>query len=256
MKERFNWIHTGGPFGDATENYTIEFDKPLKVSEFIEYVRSQKEWAHFMFDDVYPYECEIHKDGSDIKPCPEKYLDREIESIDVNGGWGNYGYKVKLVAKEEADDRKNLTVTEKIVTSDNYILLRLFADTTAGYRAEFFHFYSMRKLTLCINRDVYNKILAYATETKNGVVPFYEVTIKQKREQWEWGIGMEVEFVAISKTKEVSVPIEKGLDEDGYILTVFKHAFPEKAKKIELERNWSSYMCMLANGMMPRMEVL
>ena len=103
MKGRFNWIHTGGPFGDATDNYIIEFDKPLKVSEFIEYVRSQKEWAHFYFDNVYPWECELHRDGRDIKPCPEKYLDREIESIDANGGWGNYGYDIKLVAKEEAE---------------------------------------------------------------------------------------------------------------------------------------------------------
>lgn len=97
MNERFRWVHTGGPFGDATDNYVIEFDKPLKVSEFIEYVRSQKEWAHFYFDNVYPWECEIHKDGSDIKPCPEKYLGREIESIHVNCGWENYGYDISLV---------------------------------------------------------------------------------------------------------------------------------------------------------------
>ena len=43
----------------------------------------------------------MHRDGRDIKPCPEKYLDREIESIDVNGGWGNYGYDIRLVPEEE-----------------------------------------------------------------------------------------------------------------------------------------------------------
>ena len=254
MKERFNWVHTGGPFGDATDNYVIEFDKPLKVSEFIEYVRSLKEYAHFMFDNVYPEECELDKDGSDIKPCPEKYLDREIESIDVNGGWWNFGYKVKLVP--ETDNRKNLTVTEKTVTSDNYILLRLSAEATVGYKAEFFHFDSMRKLTLCIDRNAYDRILACVTETEDGVVPFYELTLRQKREQWEWGIGTKIEFSAIRKTREVPVPVVKGISEEMYILDVFKHAFPEKAKEIELERNRSAYMCMLMNGMMPRMEVL
>lgn len=100
MNERFRWVHTGGPFGDATDNYVIEFDKPLKVSEFIEYLRGRGEWGNIIFDGPkWPYECEIHQNGTDIKPCPEEYLDREIDKIFVNGGWGNNGYDIRLMEK-------------------------------------------------------------------------------------------------------------------------------------------------------------
>ena len=88
----FKFKRTGGPFGDCTCNYDIEFDRPYTVAEFINEVLTERsdEWGYIrVVTGNSRYEgpkCE-YRYGKLLSTLPEEYLDKHIAVCEANGGW-------------------------------------------------------------------------------------------------------------------------------------------------------------------------
>jgi len=147
------------------------------------------------------------------------------------------------------DERKNLVVIEKTVKAKDCILLNLSADLVMGYRVEFFNFNSMSRISYNITKKIHDEIREFVLEHKDGVVYFYDLTLNQKKEQWEWGISIIHELLALEKTGEVTIPVEKTMTQDEFIMRVFMAKYPEKAKEMGLDRHFHYYVECLKAGM-------
>ena len=148
------------------------------------------------------------------------------------------------------DDRKNLVVTEKIVKAKDCILLNLSADLVMGYRVEFFNYSSMNRVSYNITKKIHDEIREFVLEHKDGVVYFYDLTLNQKKEQWEWGISIFHDFLSLEKTGEVTIPVDKTMTQDEFIMRVFMAKYPEKAKEMEIDRHFGYFVNCLKAGML------
>ena len=152
------------------------------------------------------------------------------------------------------EDRKNLVVTEKTVKAKDCILLNLSADLVMGYRVEFFNYNSMSRASYNITKKIHDEIREFVLEEhkdgKNGVVYFYDLTLNQKKEQWEWGIFIIHEMLSLEKTGEVTIPVDKTMTQDEFIMRVFMAKYPEKAKEMELDRHFGYFVDCLKAGIL------
>lgn len=107
MKNNFQLIHTGGPYGDCTDDYEASFDKPFKVKDFLSIVEAQKEeWGsiQFIVPHFYGYFTVDYKHGVIDYTGFDKFSGRKnkdlfnakIKEITANGGWSLMQYRVTL----------------------------------------------------------------------------------------------------------------------------------------------------------------
>lgn len=106
MKNNFQLIHTGGPYGDCTSDYETSFDKPFKVKDFLSIVEAQKEeWGsiRFILPHIWSFEVEYshgiidYTDFDKFSGRKNKDLfNAKIKKITANGGWSLMQYRVTL----------------------------------------------------------------------------------------------------------------------------------------------------------------
>lgn len=127
--QKIKLVHTGGPFGDCTDNYDVEFPKEWSVREFImyivrEYSVDKGEWGSFSIScreyshqpileyrrgSVSLYEWSVKLLGEErVKELHDialdilhKKQDARIMRITANGGWSNMSYDLYL--REDTD---------------------------------------------------------------------------------------------------------------------------------------------------------
>ena len=104
-KDDIKFIFTEGPYGDDTSQYDLEFSIPLKVSDFIGYIKEflPKEFGFIYFDyytgdnkKPYPYKC-----GRFEYDIPSEIMERNVEKIRGSGGWGSMDYYVYLFPESD-----------------------------------------------------------------------------------------------------------------------------------------------------------
>lgn len=105
-------IETGGPYGDCTSDFVVEFDHPYTIGKFIKEIYEKDTngaWGHVRvlngrewWDGI---DICLYRYGKWEKPCPPEYLDRVIESATCNGGWSllNFYVTLKEVSENAGD---------------------------------------------------------------------------------------------------------------------------------------------------------
>lgn len=98
-------IHSGGPYGDCTSRYDVEFDKPTTVREFINEVLnnnpiSDHEWGTIDIackGGIYGRPtCGYRHNKLTTEPLPEEYMDKVITYCTAHGGWSLMNYTIYL----------------------------------------------------------------------------------------------------------------------------------------------------------------
>ena len=128
--QKIKFIHTGGPFGDCTDNYDVEFPKDWTVREFIQYIVSEYsvdegEWGSFSVScrgyshqpvleynrgAVSPYGWSVKLLGEErVKELHDialdilhKKQDTKILRVTANGGWSSMSYYLYLQEDDNA----------------------------------------------------------------------------------------------------------------------------------------------------------
>jgi len=106
------FVHTGGPFGDCTDNYDIETNATT-VGEFMSAVLGRDNFQTFCIrrgngissGDV----CMAYATRGKITRKATNYdslSSMKIAQVKVNGGWGNMTYDVWVEDELPAQDRK------------------------------------------------------------------------------------------------------------------------------------------------------
>lgn len=122
---QIKFVHTGGPFGDATDNYDVEFPTGWTVRDFIRYIvtdysiNSCNIWGSFSVSGrgysnkpiseynrgvLYQYEWSSEYFGPELarklreqsKKTLEEVLDVKLVRVTANGGWSNMGYNLYI----------------------------------------------------------------------------------------------------------------------------------------------------------------
>lgn len=103
----FNMVCTGGPNGDCTCDYAVQFDRDYTVGEFIEEVLEKKpgEWGNFEIVSEFRYmglvdTCE-YKKGKITKRFKSDVAGRKIKEAVANGGYTLMTYFLKVQNGEE-----------------------------------------------------------------------------------------------------------------------------------------------------------
>lgn len=96
----FKLKHVGGPYGDATSNYEIIFEREYTVREFVEEIlKNQNEWGYFsIVTKAHPFGIEKSefRYGKLVSKFSEETLHRKIKSVHANGGWSSMSYYITL----------------------------------------------------------------------------------------------------------------------------------------------------------------
>ena len=112
IKFEVEFVHTGGPYGDCTDNYDVKVPIGATVREFISHIvdeRSVKvgEWGDIT---VYPfvadrrlrldsavYSCTFNRgESKSLDRLTPDIADRKIKEVRANGGWSSMGYSVYI----------------------------------------------------------------------------------------------------------------------------------------------------------------
>lgn len=110
-------VHTGGPFGDCTDNYDIETNATT-VGEFINAVIGRDNFQTFCIrrgngisaNDV----CLAYAEHGEVKRKASNYdflLSLKLKSAKVNGGYGNMGYAIWIEGELPTQDRDEFEMT-------------------------------------------------------------------------------------------------------------------------------------------------
>lgn len=95
------WHHAGGPYGDETSRYDLEFIKPYTVQELIdEVLKDVREWGYIgIYTEGTTFGepvCE-YSHGKLITPnLPDEYLNKKIVKCKASGGWTRMDYLIYL----------------------------------------------------------------------------------------------------------------------------------------------------------------
>lgn len=96
----FDFKCTGGPFGDCTSNYEIEFSREFTVREFVnEVIKNKDEWGDFHIvtkGKPFGIEKSEYRHGKILSSFSEEILDRKIKFVRANGGWSLMSYYITL----------------------------------------------------------------------------------------------------------------------------------------------------------------
>lgn len=115
MKEKeitIKFVHTGGPFGDCTDNYDVITDADT-LGEFVTAILGKDNYQTFCIragkgissGDV----CMAYATGGKITRKASNYeslASMKLTQVKVNGGWGNMTYDVWVEGELPAQDRK------------------------------------------------------------------------------------------------------------------------------------------------------
>lgn len=115
MKEKeitIKLVHTGGPFGDCTENYNV-ITNATTLGEFITAILGKDSFQTFCIRDGKGLStndvCVAYATGDTIKRKASNYkllATMKLTQVKVNGGYGNMTYDVWVEGKLPAQGRK------------------------------------------------------------------------------------------------------------------------------------------------------
>ena len=95
------FVQISETFGDCTAVYDVFLDREYTVRELIDEILTRHEWGEIgilqgtkrnLFGDPH---CE-YKDSKLLSTLPDEYLNRKIDKISANGGWGCMSYLLTL----------------------------------------------------------------------------------------------------------------------------------------------------------------
>lgn len=106
------FVHTGGPFGDCTDNYNVITDAAT-LGDFITAILGRDNYQTFCLNTgkeilgggvcvAYATSGKITRKASNYKSL----LSMKLKRVKVNGGWGNMKYDIGVEGELPAQDRK------------------------------------------------------------------------------------------------------------------------------------------------------
>lgn len=117
------FIHTGGPYGDATSNYEVRIPEDTTVAEFIKYIVRVYSVEHGEWGEFRVYGLKEHPHGHGLisynrgeaffepepwrtprdvcEPLLKELQNRVIKKVKANGGWSCMGYDLYLEGEEK-----------------------------------------------------------------------------------------------------------------------------------------------------------
>ena len=121
MTDLIKFTCTGGPYGDATSSYKIDFPKGWTFLDFVEYVtftysKEHREWGDIAVGSILSGKIITYRDGEAYYYCGEnwhsdeekqkcfeksknwynEYLNRKVASVSAQGGWSAMDYVIIL----------------------------------------------------------------------------------------------------------------------------------------------------------------
>ena len=121
MTDLIKFTCTGGPYGDATASYKVDFPKGWTFLDFVEYVtltysKEHREWGDITVGSVFSDKIVTYREGEafyfggenwhndeEKQKCLEKskilykeYLNRKVASVSAHGGWSAMDYVITL----------------------------------------------------------------------------------------------------------------------------------------------------------------
>ena len=103
MNINISFKRTGGPYGDATSNYDVQFHQTFTVRDFILHILHNKgdEWGYFIIERErvveYSHGRLIELLNGDLL---YKNLDENVVKITASGGWTRMDYIIYVESKE------------------------------------------------------------------------------------------------------------------------------------------------------------
>ena len=94
----FEFVKTGGPYGDESCTYDIKLLRNITLKEFVNIVVSDtKEWGYICLGSFLSKKRIEYRWGEILSnTLPSESLNKEIESVTSNGGWSRMDYYIKL----------------------------------------------------------------------------------------------------------------------------------------------------------------
>lgn len=75
---------TGGPFGDCSYSYDVDFNGLCSVNEVVKFILSRGEWGEIFVNDNF---CIEYKKDLLFGNFPKELITAEVDHIKANGGW-------------------------------------------------------------------------------------------------------------------------------------------------------------------------
>lgn len=104
MKKDFELVYKSGPHGDQCTSYSIKFNKPITLSEFLSQLDSN-EWGSVEARTINTSKVSgydkikiVYHNGTitEISPFADPYMNAIIKSGSANGGWSSMNYYLEL----------------------------------------------------------------------------------------------------------------------------------------------------------------